>query len=223
MKNRYLVTGVLLAAVLAAVVLAVKKSHSSRTAPSIPRANAASPSRFRSKGPEDARVQIIEYSDFQCPACRNAQAQIQKILDDFPGQIYFTFRHFPLAGHPWSMIAHQAAECANRGGKFWEYHDRLYREQAVWSASTTSPSEFFLKYARDLDLNLDTFAACMTDQALTVKILEERAEGERFQVKSTPTFFVNGERIVGGVELAAKAHDMIRQIVGPAPSRGNKT
>lgn len=165
------------------------------------------------KGAADAPVQMVEYSDFQCPACKSAQATIGRLLSQYPTQTQLVFRHFPLPGHQWSMFAHQAAECANKEGKFWPYHDRLFAGQDGWSKSQ-NPAEVFLTYAKDSGVNLEAFAACLSDEAVKKSILEEKSKGEDLKITATPTFFINGERIVGPMEMASKGENAVRKALG---------
>ena len=209
MKLRYLITGIILTTVLIAGIIFLKKSR-----PAIVNATSVVSSENKSKGPSAAKVQIIEFSDFECPACRMAIPIIEEILKTYPGQIRFSYQHFPLSSHHFSPLAHQAAECAAMANKFWEYHDRLYQEQLVWTSSLTDPTETFLLYARDLGLNLDAFAQCLGDENVRRRILIEKANGDLLRVSSTPTFFINGERVVGGVDLKIKGEARIREILG---------
>ena len=132
------------------------------------------------------------------------------------GQIRLAYRHFPLPGHRWSALAHQAAECAHRQGRFWEYHDRLYAEQTQWSLSL-DPTETFLRYAGDLGLDLDAFAVCLGDAGVGREILLEKNEGERLKITATPTFFIRRERVVGPRELEMKGEALIRTMLGLPP------
>lgn len=208
MNVRYLFTGVLLTGVLVGAVM-IARSKGLRE----PSDLALATPDTRVRGPAKAPVKIIEYSDFQCPACQKAQAAIQYLFELYPGKIQLTFRHFPLAVHQWAGPAHQAAECAHEQGNFWEYHDRLYGEQPVWSSSN-DPTEIFLRYARDLGLDLDRFGLCLVDERIKRRILEEREKGRSLQVSSTPTFFFNGERVVGPVEFGVKGKQVVRQALG---------
>ena len=172
------------------------------------------------KGPLQAPIQIIEYSDFQCPACRQAQAELSRIMAAHPNQIELVFRHFPLPGHQWSGLAHQAAECAHEQGRFWDYHYRLYAQQLEWGEAA-SPAEIFLQDARDLGLDLDRFAACLGDVQVGRKVLADKSDGERLKITATPTFFINGERVVGPRELQMKGDALIRRMLesSPAPTK----
>lgn len=210
---RYLGAGVILVAVLAAGVIAFKKIRPVDAAPETPKAVAA-----RVLGPADAPVEIVEYSDFQCPACREASRNLKKLAAAYPRRVRIEFHHFPLSGHPWSPMAHQAAECANEVGSFWPYHDKLYDNQPKWSVMP-NPLEAFLTYARDLGLNLDAFGACMADEKIGKKIAAEKAGAKGLEIISTPTFFINGQRVVGGNDLKTKGDEMIRKILNMTPAR----
>ncbi len=155
----------------------------------------------RSKGPARAAFEIVEYSDFQCPACQAAQAPLNEILIRHKEKVRLVFRHFPLAGHRWSGLAHQAAECAARQNKFWGYHDALYRDQKLWSLEGGPPLETFMRYAREETLDLDGFAGCLSNQEVSKKINQEKLTGTGLGVRSTPSFFVNGKLVVGGAAL----------------------
>ena len=171
---------------------------------------------FKARGPVDAPVQIIEYSDFECPACQRAQASLHKILETYPEKIHIVFRHFPLPAHRWSPLAHVAAECAARKGKFWEFHDQLYGLQQIWSKAP-NPLENFLQYASSIGLNLEPFAQCLTDQEMQRTVLADKKSGDGLQVNSTPTFFINNQRLVGPIDLEQKGEAAIRSILGLPP------
>ena len=164
----------------------------------------------RSRGPFNAPVQIIEYSDFQCPSCRVAQDSIRLLLSRYPTQIRLVFQHFPLQGHRWSALAHQSAECAAKQNKFWVYHDRLYLDQPLWAVFPQTPLERFLEYAKDAGLDLDRFSRCLSDGSVTQKIHGEELAGVGLGVRSTPSFFVNGNLAVGGKAL----QDEVEKILG---------
>lgn len=220
MNKRYLLTGVALIFFLVSGVLVIRKSVIRVT--DLPDAY-ASPEKL--KGSPEAPVEIQEFSDFQCPACQKAQGILHELMEKYPGKIRLVYHHFPLAGHQWSSIAHQSAECAASQGKFWEFHDLLFQEQAIWSGPQ-DPTRLFLKNAQVLSLNLDDFAACLSDAGIQKKIMDERHAGDALEIRSTPTFFVNNERFVGGVELKTKGEARIRQILGlpqePAPAPVSK-
>ena len=195
-EPRYLLSGAVLLALLAGGICFLRTLR-----PTPPVLEGDFP---RAEGPVTAPVQIIEYSDFECPACRVAQTAVFSLFGKFPGKIRLVYQHFPLEGHRWSRLAHQAAECASRQKKFWLYHDRLYAEQGEWGKSGAPPIDTFVKYAKEVNLDLDRFAACLADPEVAKKISEERNTGSDLGVRSTPSFFVNGKLVVGvqGIEEA---------------------
>lgn len=147
------------------------------------------------KGDANSKVVLAEYSDFQCPACKNAEPSVKAILSEFGNQIRFEYHHFPLMEmHKNALPAGIAAEAAGKQGKFWEMHDKLFDTQEEW-AESTSAKDMFKKYASDLGLNADTFAKDLEDPALKAKVEAGRRDGEVKNVNSTPTFFLNGKRI----------------------------
>lgn len=216
MKNsKYVLTGLMLTAILAGAVFYIREINP--VAPVM-----VSQSGQKSKGPVSAPIQIVEYSDFQCPACQKAEPVLQQIFSqpEYRDKIRFVFRHYPLPGHRWASLAHQAAECAHQEKRFWDYHDRLYAEQAQWSA-LENPMETFLRYAQELSLPLESFGLCLANPDIRRRVLEDRNKGDAMRIQSTPTFFMNGERLVGHIELQMKGTEIIRKTLGlpalPAP------
>lgn len=162
------------------------------------------------KGAKSAPILITEYSDFQCGACKAAQPELEKIMKAFDGKVKVNFRHFPLAGHKHSLVAHQAAECANQQNKFWVYHDLLFETQDVWG-KTENPTGNLIDYAGKAGIDLKEFAVCLEETSTLPTVQEERKSGELLEVTSTPTFFINGKRFVGGRVLAGEAPAWIQE------------
>ncbi len=210
MNRRTVVVALVLAVVLGGGIYFVKKTRSDQSVLTSPQKGE------KSKGPANAPVQIIEYSDFQCPACMKAQPIINAILEEYPGKIKFVFQHYPLPMHQWAGLAHQAAECANVQGKFWQFHDKVYQKQPIWSAAANVP-ELIISYAKDAGVDIDAFGACLSNGDITRKILDERKAGTALRLSSTPTFFINGERVVGQIELENNGRNIIRKILGMPP------
>lgn len=200
-KLRYGLVGLAFTGLLVGMVFSMRLAQ--------PKVASLQPDQAKSRGSADALVQIIEFSDFQCPACQGAQAVLTPLLTQYPDQIRLTFQHFPIQGHPWSLLAHQASECAARQDRFWVYHDRLYAEQTNWSKSAGVPIEIFMRYAGEAGLGLEEFAACLSDVSVNQKIRDERSAGMGLGIRSTPTFFVNGEMVVGFKDLQAKAEAVL--------------
>jgi protein-disulfide isomerase len=158
----------------------------------------------RVKGPADAKVVIVEFSDFECPACRYAEPIVRGLLKLHEGKVRFVFKHFPLERvHRWARPAAVAAECAERQGKFWELHDRLYDEQEKWSQETDAP-KVWEGYAKDAKLDVAAWKACLQDPSANAPIDKDEKDGLDAWVGSTPTFFINGRRFVGAPQLGER-------------------
>ncbi|MFI5361505.1 MAG: DsbA family protein [Elusimicrobiota bacterium] len=189
--SRRLASYALVAALSVASALGARRQHKPFS-PAAPE--------FRKRGPVDAKVTIIEFSDFQCPACRYAEAPLHQIFTVYDGRIRFVFKHFPLRMHQWAKPGALAAECAGRQGKFWEYHDRLYDKQDAWT--NEKAEDFLIGYAKDLKLDVPAWQACRQDPSATASYETDMKDGDDAWVGSTPTFFINGRRFAGGKQLA---------------------
>lgn len=143
-------------------------------------------------GPENARVTIIEYSDLQCPACAAYAPVVKQILEKYPDDVRFVYRHFPLNQiHPNAYEAALAVEAAGKQGKFWEMHDLLFANQSAW-ARVGAPLESFLAYAGQLELDVAQFEADYRSDAVKDKVAADQASGYAAGISATPTFFLNG-------------------------------
>jgi protein-disulfide isomerase len=152
-------------------------------------------------GRPDAPVQILEFADFECPACGNysvvTEPDVRKRIID-PGLARVTYYDFPLPQHKNTMVASEAAACANDQGKFWEMHDRLFQGQTDWNTEATSDPVSVMKgYAQAIGLDVDKWRDCVESRAHQRDIDANKAEGERRQVNQTPTFVI-GNRMVPG-------------------------
>lgn len=140
-------------------------------------------------------VVLIEYGDFQCPACKQYYPWVEQLREKYKEQITFQFRHFPLDNiHPNARASHRAAEAAGRQGKFWEMYQKLYEGQESWSDSTNARS-IFDGYAKEIGLDLNRFKTDFASQVTNNKINADQAEGKKAEVNSTPTFVLNGQKI----------------------------
>ncbi len=156
-------------------------------------------------GNPNAPVTIIEYSDFQCPYCgRFARDVYQQLKKDYvdTGKVRIIFQHFPLGFHKNAMNAALAAECAGEQGKFYPYHDVLFQKQQEWS-ELANPRDVFISYAKQLGLDEAKFAACYDTQKYKQKVQEQQSAGQAKGVSGTPTFFINGQRLVGAQPYSA--------------------
>ncbi len=147
------------------------------------------------RGAAGAKVTLVEFGDFQCPACGAYEPLIRQVLADNPETLQLVYRHFPLTQiHPNALLSSKAAEAAGLQGKFWEMHDKLYENQTEWS-STLNVRDYMLAYARSIGLDTKKFEADLSNPALEEKILAEYREGINLGVQGTPTFFLNGKKI----------------------------
>jgi protein-disulfide isomerase len=148
------------------------------------------------QGPKDAPVTIVEFSDFQCPFCRNAVATLKEVMRQYPGRVKWIFRDFPLASlHAKAPKAAEAARCAGEQGKFWEYHDLLFDFQARATIAD------FKQFAEDLKLDSKSFGPCLDSGKQQVAVESDLQEGNRLGITGTPTFFINGRMLVGAQPL----------------------
>ena len=157
-----------------------------------------------SLGSNDAKVVMYEFSDFQCPYCqRFFKDTFSAIKAKYvnTGKVRFVYRHFPLPFHVNAEIAAQAGECANRQGKFWEYHDILFAKGQPDGAGLDSAS--LKKYAKDIRLNTASFNSCLDNKETLEVVKKDQDNGTAAGVNGTPTFYLNGKQIVGAQPITA--------------------
>ncbi len=172
------------------------------------------PARDHVLGPADAAVTLVEYGEYECRYCKEADLVIAHLLEAHPDDVRLVFRHFPQrAVHEHALGAAVAAEAAGRQGRFWELHAALAR--------TKKPLEehVVLDLARRLDLDLDRFAADLAEPALRERVEEDLRSGVASGVNGTPTFFLNGVRYDDDVEEAELEAAVRRVREAAAPSR----
>jgi len=155
------------------------------------------------KGPDDAPVTIVEFSDFQCPACGHAFLDLQDVVRR-RHDVRVVFRHFPLdqrcnegiehGVHPVACLAACAAECAAQQGKFWQYHDLLFENQAGLTR------ESLFGFARELGFDMGRFRTCLDAPETLDRVREDVRAGSSLGIQSTPTIFINGRRIPGALD-----------------------
>ncbi len=165
---------------------------------------------YRQLGPAGATVTIVEFSDFECPACRVAEPPMRALLKLYDGKIRLVFKHFPLERmHHWARTGAIAAECAGKQGKFWEFHHELYDHQEEW---TNEKAEALLSsYAKKVKLDENAWSACRKDPAAGEIVTGDQKDGLNAWVGSTPTFFINGKRFVGALQLAERGSRYIEK------------
>jgi protein-disulfide isomerase len=152
-------------------------------------------------GPDDAPITIVEFSDYQCPYCKRFRDQtFDALFDKYGDKIKVVFRDFPLESiHPDARTAAYAAECAEDQDKYWEYHDAMFAGQVA----TGLGIDALVGYAEDLDMDTDEFKECVEDAKHKDEVDKDLADGNLYGVTGTPTFFINGYRLVGAQPLVA--------------------
>lgn len=152
-------------------------------------------SQDRTKGPNNAEVTIVEYSDFQCPFCKNTSEYLNKLHDEYPNDVRIVYRYFPLESiHPHAYAAALATEAAHVQGKFWEMHDLIFVNEGVWSG-LNNPNGQFQEYAAELGLDTDKFKADLLNKTGSDKIEDDISSAKELNLRGTPSIFINGEQI----------------------------
>jgi len=148
-------------------------------------------------------ITMVEFGDYQCPACGAAHPNVKQLLKDYDGKITFYFRNFPLTNiHKNASASANAAEAAGDQGKYWEMHDKLYETQKEWS-DLPDPSAKFTEYAGAIGLDADKFKKAITDKQFQTVIDQDTADANALNVQGTPTFFFNGTQFTGSSTYAA--------------------
>lgn len=170
------------------------------------RINAEGPMR----GPRDAPVTVVEFSDFQCPYCKQAAASVKALIESYGSNVKWVFKQMPLPIHADAFKAAQASICASEQGKFWEYHDVLFSSGELSTQALT-------KHASDLGLGVDQFNACLNSERSASIVRRDMQEATQADVQGTPTYFVNG-RIMRGI----KSIDDFKKIIDQAVQQGSR-
>jgi protein-disulfide isomerase len=156
-------------------------------------------------GAASAPVTIVEFSDFQCPFCRQVQPTLKQLMTDYEGKVKLVFRDFPLRSiHPQAQKAAEAGQCAAEQQKFWPYHDKLF------SAASLQVDDL-KKYAQELELNVEQFTACLDSSKYASGINADMQAGQNAGVSATPTFIINGYPLSG-----AATYEQFKEVVDAA-------
>lgn len=145
------------------------------------------------KGAPMAQVTIMEYADFECPACQVYNGWIKQLEREYAGRIRFVFRYFPLPSHRNGRLSSYAAEAAGRQGKFWQMHGLLFDNQDQW-AGQNDPMPTFEKFAKIIELDVEQFRKDIETDAVKDRVNRDVASGTRLRVNATPTLFLNGAK-----------------------------
>jgi protein-disulfide isomerase/uncharacterized membrane protein len=172
-------------------------------------------------GEPDAPFHVVEYADFQCPWCARCSAQVHALMEHYPGQIHFVFRHYPLGTdcnpynrsnmHPDACMASTAAECAGRHGSFWEMYNGLFTLFTSLSQQRDRPQpEDFRALAQELEVPTEDFYYCLEDEAVRKRIVQCVESGRESGVEGTPALFANGKLLPGGAGATTYLELLIR-------------
>jgi protein-disulfide isomerase len=141
-----------------------------------------------------ATVTLVEFGDYECPACGAYHPLVKQALTDLAGKFNFVFRNFPLTQHANAPISSYAVEAAALQGKFWQMHDKIYETQNDWSNSTDARS-IFIGYAKDLGLDVTKFTSDIDSAAVKNKVQSDLNDGLTIGINQTPTFYLNGQML----------------------------
>ena len=170
-----------------------------------------------SLGPRDAPVVIVEFGDFHCTYCKRFHDEtITPLLQNYGDKVLFVFRDYPILG-PDSTQAALAAECAYDQDAFWNFHDRLF------SDPTELTRPLFIKYAQDLNLDMDQFTLCYDNAAHQTEVSQDYNDATALGVGATPTFFINGKLLLGAQPYAAFAAAVDAELALAANDKSNTT
>lgn len=146
------------------------------------------------RGNKNAKVTIVEFSDIQCPYCSRFHESMKQVIENYPNDVKWVFKHFPLESiHPFAKIAAEATECANDQGKFWELADKYYENQGSLSA------EYITVAAGEIGLDSKKFKECLSSKKYAKKVEDDLNYGKSLGVRGTPGSFINGVSVPGAV------------------------
>jgi protein-disulfide isomerase len=177
-----------------------------------PPSGATTPAAMSQRGPESAPVTILEFSDFECPFCARMPPVLTELLERYPDKVRVVFKHMPLPIHPHSALAHEAAIAAGDQGKFWEMHDLLFANQAHLTPDDLE------RYAAELQLDAARLRQAIDTREFRPIVARDLAEAAALGANATPTFFVNGRRLVGAQSLAVLERTVEEILNGGRPS-----
>lgn len=163
-------------------------------------------------GPKDAKITLMEFSDFQCPYCSILSPILEAVAKNNPKDVRFVYRHFPLPTHPLSLLAAQAAEAAGKQGKFWEMHDVIFKEQKTWGVMDIKAFQTWLTdQAKTLGLKSDQFVTDMTGDELVKYAKDAQTTGVSAGINYTPFLTINGTEVPG--EFHGNSPEKIQSII----------
>jgi len=166
------------------------------------------------KGPADAPIVLVEYSDFECPYCGRVQSTLEQVAKDYDGKILHVFKNLPLEFHKSARFAAEAALCAKDQGKFWEFHDWMYQNRSKLN------SDGVKEYAGSLGMDVDAFTKCMDEHKYAAQIDADVVQAQILGATATPSFFING-RLLRGAQPLEQFKEIIDQELEFAAQKAN--
>ena len=176
-------------------------------APDLPRIDVEA--KGPSRGPTNAPVTIVEFSDFQCPYCGREYPVIERLMKEYDGKLRLVFRHYPLDFHPFAQKAAEAGACAQDQGKFWELHDKMFTNQGKLAVADLKG------YAKSLGMDAPKFDKCLDSGEKKAVVEEDMKAGNAAGVNGTPAFFINGVFVNG-----AQPYEQMKQTVDRELKKG---
>ena len=156
-------------------------------------------------GPKSAQIKLVEFADYECPYCQRVAADVKKLKADFGDKVAFTYKDFPLPMHARAEKAAEAARCASKQNKYWEFHDELFHSKEL-------DVDQLKAQARALKLDSEQFDECLDSGEEAAAVERDRKEGLRLGISGTPSFFVNGHYLSGALDYAALRQVVERQL-----------
>lgn len=200
--------------IIVAVIGLIKLSNAASTQPP-PQTTAANMPKITSadnyQGSSTPKATVVEYADFQCPACKAEYPIVKQLTSDYKTkQVMFVYRYFPLEQvHKNALASAKAAYAAGKQGKFWEMHDKLFETQDSW-ADTDNAADTFAGFAKDLQLNMDQYNKDVNSSEAGKVITDSENGGINAGVNATPTFFINGQKLNSDVP---PSYDQLKQLI----------
>ncbi|WP_226531379.1 DsbA family protein [Microbacterium paraoxydans] len=199
MKNSVKATLIAIAVAVVLLIVALVFALTQRAAPTPPEGaeqqTVRTDSHVLDDGGEGA-VTVVEFLDFECEACGAFYPVVEELRERYDGEITYVVRYFPLPGHINSMQAALAAEAAAQQDRFEDMYHRLFETQAQWGEQGEETPEVFRAFAEELGLDMAAYDATIADPATAERVQADKSDGEKLGVTGTPTFFVDGEKVV---------------------------
>ena len=164
-------------------------------------------------GPKSAKVVLVEFADYECPYCQRVAPDVRKLKEEFGDRLAFTYKDFPLPNHGRAEKAAEAARCASKQNKFWEFHDELFHSKEL-------DVDQLKAQARALSLDSGQFDKCLDSGEQSAAVSKDKKEGLRLGISGTPSFFINGHYLSGALDYAALRQVIEQQLETPGRAAG---